>query len=117
MELGLYWKLDWRDWLVLVAISALPLAYVPLRAHVGEGIAMLAMTPTFPFAPIGWLFAEMAGTLAPSPELKPWFYGVGFSLGVFFFGYICLANWRYHHPRKKLRKSWLQSAGAIGRHR
>ena len=62
---------------------------------------MLAMAPVLIFAPVGWFFAEMAGTLAPSPELKLWFYGVGFSLGVFSFGYLCLANWRYHHPRKK----------------
>lgn len=100
MKLGIQWKLGRQDWLILIAISALPLAYVPLRSHYGDGVAMLAMTPTLLFAPIGWFFAEMAGTLAPSPELKPWFYGVGFSLGVLVFAYLCLANWRYHHPRK-----------------
>jgi hypothetical protein len=100
MKLGLHWKLERRDWLILAVISALPLVYVPLRSHYGEAIAMLAMTPTLLFAPVGWFFAEMAGTLAPSPELQHWFYGVGFSLGVFLFAYICLANWRYHHPRK-----------------
>ncbi|WP_200224375.1 hypothetical protein [Rhodoferax fermentans] len=100
MKLGIQWKLGRQDWLILIAISALPLAYVPLRSHYGEGVAVLVMTPTLPFAPIGWFFAEMASTLAPSPEMKPWFYGVGFSLGVLVCAYICLANWRYHHSRK-----------------
>lgn len=101
MKLGFQWKIDGRDWCVLLAISVLPWAYFPLRLHFGEGVAMLVMTPLLIFAPVGWFFAEMAGTLAPSPELKPWCYGVGFSLGVFSFGYLCLANWRYHHPRRK----------------
>ena len=100
MKLGIRWGLARREWLLLIAISALPLAYIPLRSHFGEAIAMLAMTPVLLFAPVGWFFGEMAATLAPSSELKPLFYGAGFSLGVFAFAYICLANWRYHHPRK-----------------
>jgi len=101
MKLGIQWELDRQDWWLLVTISVLPLAYLPLRSYFGEGVALLAMTPVLIFAPVGWFFAEMAGTLAPSPELKPWFYGTGFCLGVFSSAYICLANWRFHHPRKK----------------
>ncbi len=101
MRLGVQWRLGRQDWLILLALSVLPLTYVPLRSHFGELVAMLAMTPILIFAPVGWFFAEMAATLAPSQELKSWFYGAGFSLGVFSFAYVCLANWRYHHPRKK----------------
>lgn len=101
MKLDIQWKLDRRDGLILFAISVLPLAYLPLRSHFGEGVAMLAMTPVLIFAPVGWFFAEMAGALAPTPELKPWFYGAGFCLGVLSLGYLCMANWRYYHPRKK----------------
>lgn len=101
MKLGLHWKLERREWLILAAISVLPLLDVPLRSHYGKGVAMLVTAPALPFFPAGWFFAEMAVTLAPSAELKPLLYGIGFSVGVFLLAYICLANWRYHHPRKK----------------
>ncbi len=100
MRLGIQWKIDRRDWIFLTVVSLLPLLYLPLRSHFGEGIAMLAMTPVLLFAPVGWFFGEMAGVMAPLPELKRLFYVVGFCLGVFLFGYLCLANWRYHHPRR-----------------
>ena len=42
MKLGLHWKLERRDWLILAVISALPLVYVPLRSHYGEAIPGVA---------------------------------------------------------------------------
>lgn len=95
------WKLNYRSFLGLLAVSLYPLLYVSIRSAFGEGLAMFAMLPLVPILPFGWFGGEMLSTLAPSKELHLVYYGAGFSIGVFLMAYLCLVNWKYHQAKKQ----------------
>ncbi len=95
-----HWSLSWKNTIALIGIALSPLTYIPLRSWFGEGVAMLAAIPALPFLPIGWIGGKLLSVLAPNPALHLWFYGAGFSIGVFLIAYLCLVNWRYNRAKK-----------------